>query len=41
MLRKLFTGVVAGLAASLAVAQGITKDEILIGAFGPTTGPAA
>ncbi len=27
--------------APLAMAQGVTRDEILIGAFGPTTGPAA
>jgi len=41
MLRKLFISVLASLVSTLAIAQGVTKDEILIGAFGPTTGPAA
>lgn len=41
MLRKLLAGLTATLAASVVLAQGVTKDEILIGAFGPTTGPAA
>ncbi len=41
MLRKLLSALATLLLATSALAQGVTKDEILIGAFGPTTGPAA
>jgi len=41
MRRKILTSLAALMFAPLAMAQGVTKDEILIGAFGPTTGPAA
>ena len=45
MIKKLvglgLASVAAMLFASTASAQGVTKDEILIGGFGPITGPAA
>ena len=45
MIKKLvglgLASIAAMLFASAASAQGVTKDEILIGGFGPITGPAA